>query len=68
MDKDAWDDLSKQMKVTHVIPSSTGKLNEIFPGGENVFVQWSERLDYVKQIEESRINEFNSQIEAICKC
>lgn len=41
---------------------------ELFPGGQDVFVPWAERLHYVEMIQEYRLKEWNAQMDAVCKC
>ena len=62
-----WNDLCKQMGLTYTVRSSNGEVVELFPGGKDVYVPWSERMNYIEMMKDYRIKEFDAQIDAVCK-
>ena len=67
-DEEMWGELCKQMNLTYTVKSEDGRVVELFPGGQDVFVPWAERLHYVEMIQEYRLKEWNAQMDAVCKC
>ena len=67
-DEEMWGELCKQMNLTYTVKSVDGRVVELFPGGQDVFVPWAERLHYVEMIQEYRLKEWNAQMDAVCKC
>lgn len=61
-----WSALCKQMQLTYTVKSSSGDIVELFPGGKDVYVPWSERLSFIEQMKEYRLKEFDAQIDAVC--
>ena len=55
------------MGLTYTVRSSNGDVVELFPGGKDVYVPWSERMNYIEMMKDYRIKEFDAQIDAVCK-
>ena len=57
----------KQRRITYTVKGSDGEVVELFLGGKNINVPWSERNHYLEMIKEYRVKEFDTQIDAVCK-
>ena len=57
----------KQRHITYTVKGSDGEVVELFLGGKNINVSWSERNHYLEMIKEYRVKEFDTQIDAVCK-
>lgn len=66
-DEGMWSELCKQMNLTYTVTSIDGRVVELFPGGQDVYVSWAERMHYIEMVEDYRIKEMNPQIDAVCK-
>ena len=47
-----WTALCKQMQLTYTVRSSNGEVVELFPGGKDVYVPWSERMNYIEMMKD----------------
>jgi hypothetical protein len=52
---------------TFTFRSADGRLAELKPGGKNIPVTWQNRNEFIALAEHYRLNEFNSQTEALCR-
>lgn len=64
-DEAMWGEVCKQMGLTYTVKTVDGRTVELFPGGQEVFVPWSDRLHYVDMMKDYRLKEMNPQIEAV---
>lgn len=57
----------KQRHLTYTVKGSDDKVVELFPGGKNITVPWSERSHYLEMLIDYRLKEFDTQIDAVCR-
>lgn len=56
----------KEQHVTYTVKGSDDEVVELFSGGKNINVPWSERNHYLEMIIDYRLKEFDTQIDAVC--
>lgn len=54
-----------EMNLAFSVTSTDGKDIELIENGKNIKVNWENRQQYIKLVENYRLNEFKAQVEAI---
>uniref|UniRef100_A0A8C1V606 HECT domain containing 3 n=1 Tax=Cyprinus carpio TaxID=7962 RepID=A0A8C1V606_CYPCA len=64
MDKDTFDFKFGQ-ELVYTTPLSDGRLVELIPGGSGVVVRYEDRMEFIRLVQKSRLEESREQIAAI---
>ncbi len=57
MDKETFD-----FKLVYTTPLSDGRLVELIPGGSGVVVRYEDRMEFIRLVQKSRLEESREQV------
>lgn len=61
MDKDTFDFKFGQ-ELVYTTPLSDGRLVELIPGGSGVVVRYEDRMEFIRLVQKSRLDESREQV------